>query len=385
VVRVVRIVVLLALLALPLAVTPSASALDLCDAPECQPPPVEQNSPFEFQLVADEGCVPYRFSLSSGSLPPGVSLTEDGKLEGTPTQAGMFDFYVALDDNSGPTNPACLILSKESQGHIRLTVLPDLYVATTSVPAAVAGRPYSVTLEAANPEVGWPLLWDVTAGTLPAGLSLAVNGVLSGTPTGPDTQTVTVRVREPFRRSGERQLTVAVAAALTASSSSPGLTEVGVRYSGRATASGGTAPFTWTVTGGALPAGLALDPASGAIGGIATSPGSFSAQLGVSDSGGQTAGVPLTIRVASRISIATGRLPRAAPGVAYRTRLASTGGVGPRRWTVVRGKLPQGIALGTTTGVLSGVARRAGTSSLRIRVDDRLGGTATRTFRLVVR
>ena len=383
--RALRIVIVFVLLAFPLAVTPSASALDLCDAHECQPPPVEQNSPFVFQLEADEGCLPYHFSLSSGSLPPGVSLAEDGKLEGTPTQAGMFDFYVALNDNGGPTNPACLIPGKQSQGHIFLTVLPDLYVATTSVPTAVAGQPYSVTLQPGNPEAGWPLVWDVTAGTLPAGLSLSENGVLSGTPTGPDTQTVTVRVREPFRRSGERQLTVAVAAALTASSSSPGLAEVGVRYSGRATASGGTAPFTWTVVGGALPAGLAVDSASGAIRGIPTSSGAFSAQLGVSDSGGQTAGVPLTIRVAPRISIATGRLPRAAPGVAYRTRLASTGGIGSRRWTVVRGKLPPGIALGSTTGVLGGVARRAGTSSLTIRVVDRLGGTATRTLRLVVR
>ena len=130
------------------------------------------------------------------------------------------------------------------------------------MPAGVVGRPYSVTLEAANPETGWPLLWDVTQGSLPAGLSLSDSGVISGTPTGPDTKTVTIRVREPFRRSGERQLTITVAAALTASASSPGLGEVGVGYVGRAVAAGGAAPYSWSVVGGALPNGVVLDPSA---------------------------------------------------------------------------------------------------------------------------
>ena len=72
--RFVRIVFALALLSLPLVVTPSASALDICDAAECQPPPAEQNSPYEFAFEAEEGCVPYRFSYSSGTVPPGLTV-----------------------------------------------------------------------------------------------------------------------------------------------------------------------------------------------------------------------------------------------------------------------------------------------------------------------
>ena len=100
---------------LALVVTPSASALDICDAAECQPPPAEQNSPYEFAFDADEGCVPYRFSYSSGTVPPGLTVTAAGKLTGTPTEAGTFDFYIALDDASGPQNPARIYPSKESQ------------------------------------------------------------------------------------------------------------------------------------------------------------------------------------------------------------------------------------------------------------------------------
>ena len=382
--RLAPLALLVVLLCAPLVLTPSASALDLCDAPECQPPPAEQGSPFEFQLVAEEGCLPYRFSMSAGALPPGLGLTTDGKLEGTPTEAGQFDFYVALDDNGGPQNPNCLVPSKQSQGHIKVTVLPDLAVATTSLPGGAVGRPYSSTLEAANLEVGWRVVWDVTQGSLPAGLSLSEGGVISGTPVAPGSSTVTIRVREPFRRSGERQLTLTVAAALSASASSPRVGEVGVRYSGKATATGGTAPFTWSVAGGALPNGLTLDPASGAISGVPTSPGSFSAQLGVRDASGQAATVAASIRVAARLAVGTHRLPRAVAGRIYRARLAVRGGVGPRRFAVSRGALPRGVALGARSGILHGVPRRAGTYRFTVRVRDPLGGSATRALRIVV-
>jgi hypothetical protein len=335
--------------------------------------------------VAEEGCLPYHFSLSSGSLPPGIRVTEDGKLAGTPTEAGTFDFYVALDDASGPQNPACLVPSTQSQGHIRLVVLPDLYVATTSLPGGVASRPYSTTLEAANPEAGWPLRWDVTQGALPAGLSLSENGVISGTPAAPGSSTATIRVREPFRRSGERQLTLTVAAALTASATSSRVGEVGLRYSGKATATGGTAPFSWTVAGGALPNGLSLDPSSGAISGVPTSPGSFSAQLGVRDASGQAATVAVDIRIAARLAVGTHRLPPATVEKAYRARLVAGGGVGPTRWTVSRGALPRGVALAARSGILRGIPRKSETYQFSVRARDRLGASATKALSVVVR
>jgi hypothetical protein len=377
--------VLSALLALPLVLTPGASALDLCEEARCQPPPAEQNSPYEFKFVAEEGCVPYTFSYLNGTVPPGLTITSDGRLTGTPTQAGDFEFWVALDDNGGPQNPGCPFKSRQSQAQFFLHVMPDLYVATTSLAPAVAGKPYSATLEAANEEAGWPVVWDVTQGSLPAGLSLSASGVISGTPTGADSKTVTVRVREPFRRSGERQLTVVVAAALSASSSASHIGEVGVRYSGKVGARGGTSPYTWSVTGGALPNGLALDPASGQIRGVPTSSGSFSAQLGVRDASGQTATVVVNVRVASRLTIRTVRLPGAAVGSPYQAKLVSAGGIVPRRWALVRGTFPRGVRLDSSRGVLSGVPRTSGVYKVSVRVTDRLGASATRALRLVVK
>jgi large repetitive protein len=166
--------------------------------------------------------------------------------------------------------------------------------------------------------------------------------------------------------------------------SAPPSNKVGLRYAGKASAGGGSGPFSWSVAGGALPSGVSLDPASGALRGIPTASGSFSAELAVKDESSQTATVPVDIRVAPRISITTARLPRAVAGQLYRARLMSGGGLAPRRWTVAGGSLPRGVRLDGRAGVLSGTPRRAGSYRLRVRISDRLGGAATAALRLVV-
>jgi hypothetical protein len=150
--RIGRAVLILLLLALPLALAPSAGALDL--EVDVKPPPGEVGTPYEFQFKGEEGCVPYKFSYLNGTLPPGLRVTTDGKLVGTPTEAGTFYFWVALDDNSGPHNPFCLGPSVQSQGDFTMIVMPDLAVATTSLPTGTPGSPYSVQLEFSNPEAG---------------------------------------------------------------------------------------------------------------------------------------------------------------------------------------------------------------------------------------
>lgn len=381
--QVARIVVFCALLSLPLVFTSSAAALDLCEEPKCQPPAAEQNTPYEWEFEAEEGCLPYRFRYLNGTVPPGLQVTPDGELEGTPTEAGTFEFWVALDDNSGPHNPNCLVTSPTSQSRFILVVLPDLAVTTQSLPVATPGQPYRVQLQFSNPEAGWPVIWDVTEGSLPAGLSLSADGVISGTPTGADTRQVVFRAREPFRRFGEKRLTVTVANALQASPAvRPG--EVGVRYSGAVRAAGGLAPYAWSVASGSLPQGLTLNPATGAITGLPRSAGSSAMTFAVTDAGGQRTTVPATIRIAPRLAISTRSLPRAATGEAYRARLASDGGLVPKTWRLSRGALPRGVSLDRRTGVLSGTPSESGTFRIVVQVSDRLGGRATKAFTLTV-
>jgi hypothetical protein len=180
----VRLALLALVLSLPLVFAAGASALDLCEEPHCQPPPGEQNTFYEWEFEAEEGCVPYVFKHVNGALPAGLEVTSTGELVGTPTEAGIFDFWVTLNDNGGPHNPACLYKGAESQAHFFLTILPDLAVTTETLPAARPGQPYSAQLQFSNPEVGWPVKWQILGGALPAGLALSESGVISGTPTG---------------------------------------------------------------------------------------------------------------------------------------------------------------------------------------------------------
>ena len=371
------------LAAICFAVTGStASALDL--EVDVKPPPGEVGTRYEFEFEAEEGCPPYRFSYLNGTVPPGLRITEDGKLTGTPTEAGTFSFWVGLDDHGGPQNPFCLIPSMQSQGEFTMIVLPDLAVGTTSLALATPGQPYTVPLTATNTEVGWPLLWDITQGSLPLGLTLSESGVISGTPTGPDTKTFVVRVREPFRRFGEKQMTLTVAAALQARSAVRA-GEVGLRYAGSIPATGGLPPLTWSVASGALPPGLSLNPSTGALSGVPRTAGVFALTFAVSDAAEQRATVPATIRIAARLTIATARLPLATVGEEYVARLASIGGLAPKQWRIEKGSLPRGINLDRKTGVVSGVARKAGSYRITVRATDRLGGFSTRTLTLVVR
>jgi len=370
------------LTALCFAVTGSAAyALDL--ETDFQPPPGEVGTPYAWEFYAEEGCVPYRFTYLNGTVPPGLQVTLDGKLTGTPTLSGTFEFWVALNDNSGPQNPACIYPSLQSEGLYTMVVLPDLAVKTTALPVGAPARPYSVQLEFTNSEAGWPVIWDITAGSLPGGLTLSEGGLISGTPAGTDTKTFTVRAREPFRRFGERQLTLNVAAALQASASLRA-GEVGLRYASAVSARGGVPPLAYSVAAGSLPSGVTLNPTTGAVRGVPRTTGTFGLTFAVTDSAGQRVTVPASLRVASRLTITTARVPAASVGTAYRARLASSGGVAPKKWRVAGGALPRGIRLDLATGTLTGTALDAGVFRFTVEARDRLGARSTKTLRLTV-
>lgn len=376
-----RVLVLLSVLVLPLVLVSGAGALDI--ETDFQPPPGEVGTPYEFEFEAEEGCVPYRFSYLNGTVPPGLRVTTDGKLTGTPTEAGTFSFWVALDDNSGPTNPFCQIPSVQSQGEFTMVVLPDLAVTTKSLPNGIPGRPYAAQLEFSNPEAGWTVTWEIKAGTLPAGLGLSKSGLVSGTPTGIDRKTFTVRAAEPFRRWGEQELTLTVGTSLQASASfSPG--EVGLRYAAKVKAGGGIPPYAYKLASGTLPAGLALDEKTGAVTGTPEEAGAVAVTFSVADAAGQRTSLPVTFRVATKLTIATSRLPAARVGGAYGAQLRASGGLAPRTWRVSSGALPRGIRLDKRTGTLLGTTRAAGVYRFTVEASDRLRARSTKQLTLRV-
>lgn len=59
--------------------------------------------PYSGAIKATGGVPPYTFTITSGALPPGLSLNPDGTITGTPTIAGVYTATIDVADNAGAT------------------------------------------------------------------------------------------------------------------------------------------------------------------------------------------------------------------------------------------------------------------------------------------
>ena len=250
-------------------------------------------------LAATGGLTPYTWSLASGSLPGGLSLTSGGVISGTPTAGGMASFILQVSDAQVPAHFATQALT--------LTVNPGtLSVSTTSLANGSVGAGYSATLAATGGTP--PYAWSVIFGSLPAGLSLASTGQITGTPTTPGTASFTMQVTDSqgMPATASRALTLLVnPAALSVVTASLPNGAVGSGYSAPLGATGGVAPYSWSVSAGSLPAGLSLNGGSGVISGTPTSatPASFIVRVTDSQGVAATASRSLTLTVFGSASI----------------------------------------------------------------------------------
>ena len=173
--------------------------------------------------------------------------------------------------------------------------------------------------------------------------------------------------------------TIGTTAPLAISTASLAAGTVGGAYSQPLAASGGIAPFTWTLTSGSLPGGLSLN-SSGVISGIPTIAGNFTFTAMVTDYKGTTAAKSLSIAIVAvpiPLAITTVSLPNATRYVAYKATLTAVGGTTPYTWSLASGKLPTGLSLSSSTGVISGTPRYTGTSYFTIKLKDAKGTTVT--------
>jgi hypothetical protein len=323
-------------------------------------------------LSATGGTTPYSWSVSSGSLPAGLSLgAATGIISGTPTAAGSSTFTVRVTDSSSPQLSGTRDLS--------IIVVDPLVVATPSLPDATYGVAYTATLSASGGTT--PYSWSVSSGSLPVGLALAgATGIISGTPTSTGTSTFTVRVSDSSTppRSETRSLSIAVAPPpggfLTITTTAAPLGTTGTAYGLTLQATGGTGQYTWSVVAGALPNGLSLSPSTGAISGTPTTQGVSQVAFQVTDTSSPVqvdrADLTIEVRHASILTATTSSLPLATAGQAYTAQLEATGGTGQHTWSVVAGALPNGLALSPSTGAISGTPTTQGYSQVAFQVTD---------------
>ncbi|NQU21078.1 MAG: proprotein convertase P-domain-containing protein, partial [Candidatus Nealsonbacteria bacterium] len=114
------------------------------------------------------------------------------------------------------------------------------------------------------------------------------------------------------------------------------LAHLGEAYQFTLEASSGTAPYTWNLAAGSLPAGLSLDGDTGVIGGTATSTGTVTFTVEVTDATAATDSREFSLPVATRLQIITpSGLPDGVRDEPYDMTLAALGGSAPYRWSLV--------------------------------------------------
>jgi hypothetical protein len=273
-----------------------------------------------------------------------------------------------------------------------------LTLSTTSLPYAQVGVPYSATLAASGGTA--PYSFALTGGVLPAGITLnSASGALTGTPT---TSSAGVALTFSVTDSGDPAQSAGATLTLIVSAAPPSTlsittvslpgAQVGTPYSVTLTASGGTTPYTWALTSGTLPAGLAFNTATGLLSGTPTATSAGTAlSFMVTDAGAppQTRTATFTLGVSAPtivpLTITTTALPAGKVGQAYSTALAASGGTTPYTWALTSGTLPAGLSFNTATALISGTptASAAG-AALTFRVTDAANPAQTTTANLTL-
>lgn len=257
--------------------------------------------PYRYELKATAGTAPYSWFKKKkkkfGTLPDGISLSEDGILAGTPATQGVSNFTVIVSDAT----------DKQASKPLTLEVgppPPPLLIRTEFLPQALQGFSYSDQLEASG-GLG-PYTWTIETGALPDGLTMTGAGVISGRPSTAGATSFLVRVKDSLGTSSTKSLFLVVAQPpppLVIQTISLPETTAERAYSQTLQATGGVAPYTWSIASGSLGAGLNLS-AGGTISGTPTTPGTSVFVVRVSDSAQQavTRTLAITVKPADKLA-----------------------------------------------------------------------------------
>lgn len=334
------------------------------------------NSSYSQPIVASFGTPPYtNWTVISGSLPPGLTLNSAGILTGTPASSGTYNFKVQVTDTAGVTASAQFQLSVNGA---------KLAIATPSpLPSGQVNSSYSQALSATG---GTPPYTWASFSVIP-GLTLSSTGVLSGIPTTPGTNSITVQVTDSASANASAvfQLTINPPATTIVTASLPA-GQVGIAYSQALSATGGTPPYAnWSMSNGALPPGLSLSTA-GVLGGMPTTPGTYGFNIQVTDKSGAIASAPfqLVINPAALAITTASVLPPGKVNASYSLSLAASGGTPPyANWSISSGAVAPGLAL-SSSGMVSGTPTSAGSYTFTIHLTDNAGGSASASFQLTI-
>jgi hypothetical protein len=225
----------------------------------------EQTQPYADSFSAVNGTPPLTWSLN-GTLPSGLTFTPaTGQVTGNPTAWGGYPYTVTVSDSTSQTDSA----------QNTLTIAQVVQIIGTLNPAYI-NQPYITSLTAVGGY--YPYTWAASSGSLPPGLTLNSAGVITGTPTLLGTYNFVLQV------SDSASPPVVVSQSFTLNVTPTPLSVFGnllspapanVLYHSQIPISGGTPPYSFSISSGVLPPGITLDSTTGSIDGTPTQIGTF--------------------------------------------------------------------------------------------------------------
>lgn len=317
------------------------------------------------------------WTVVSNSLPAGLYLTSDGYIGGTPTASG----------SGSITARATYKNAKGEQTYQVVALDVTVALAAGTPPQALVGQAYAYDLKTLLSVSGDPgfsgtgVTWSTVSSTLPAGLTLGADGVISGTPTTAGTGTVTARATYKNGKGEQSYQVVALSITVALATGTPPQALVGQAYSYNLnpllSVSGdpgyaGTG-VTWSVVSSSLPAGLYLT-SGGYISGTPTAGGTGTITARATYKNGKGDQTYQVVSLDIKVTLAAAALPvgvtgNGYPGYDFKNVLSVTGDAAytpsAATWSVVSGSLPAGLVLGSN-GVVSGTPTVAATSNFTL-------------------
>ena len=227
-------------------------------------------------LTATGGIGTYTYYISSGGLPPGLSLNPTtGAVTGIPSvdTVGTGGGYPVFAVKDSLNNIASTVAGVSYYVYAHITATSANSVAILTVGKSYS---YSYPLLAANGTGSYT--YYVSSGTFPSGISInSSTGVVSGTPTSTySTANVVISVKDSYNVVATTTGTISFTVTQIISTASSTTTVSGTQNSAISSfnpfssVSNGTTPYTYYASAGTLPTGITIDSSSGVVSGTPT-------------------------------------------------------------------------------------------------------------------
>jgi len=359
-------------------------------------PAATTGTAYSQSFTAGGGNGAHTFSLGSGTLPPGLTLSASGVLSGTPNAAGTYNFDIAAVDSTpagdgGPFESAAVAYSLEVTDPTVTITGPSAGVLPT---AATTGVAYSQSFTASGGNGAH--VFALSAGAFPTGLTLSPAGVLSGTPNVAGTFNFSIVAADstpagdggPFESAAVAYSLTVADPVVTVTSPAPGGTfdaYSSTAFSQSFTASGGQSPHKFSLSG-TLPTGLSFTE-EGVLSGTVTETGIFNFTVTATDATPSVDGGPFSSSAASYTLTAHDDTPPTFDTFPDDIRVE----VDPPltssvvSWTVptASDNLP-GATVTQTTGLASGASFPLGPTVITYIAEDAAGNEVTDSFTVTV-